>query len=202
MVTVNIDNLVDGQGLPVSRPAGMWVTVDESPAVVGVAAALETWLSNLSPVDANMPVSVRSYVEAATQPIGNLRAELALFGFPSGEFLGETFERRVGARKLDYFQRRNTESLLVELAGHAEFRYVLSWTPETGQRTALNVCVTPTVLLTGESGWAEFVRTWLEWSYPYFSDGGIVVTLCPVVRATAEYAASLLTVYQGIVSYG
>lgn len=202
MVTVNIANLDDEQGLPLSAPTGAWVTIDQSPAVLGVAAALGNWLDSLSPVNAATPVSVLEYISAATQPIANLRAELAAFGFPSGEYIGEVFERRVAARKLQYFQQRNTAALLVELASEAEFTYTLSWLPETGQRTTMNICITPSTLIRTEQGWAEFIRRWLEWSYPYFANGGTVVTLCPIIRAAVDYALTVLPVYQGVVSYG
>ena len=149
-----------------------------------------------------MPVSVRRYIDAAYQPIDNLRQELALFGFPSGEYLGEIFERRVGANKLSYFRRQNTVSLLVELSQHAQFRYVLSWTLTAGVRTALNICITPSVLIGESTDWAEFVRAWMEWSYPYFAGGGIVVTLCPEVRANISISAGIVPIYGGVVRYG
>ena len=86
-----------GWGLPAPAPSGLWATVADSPAVLAVGDALADWLSNARPLDADAPVSVRRFVEAANQPLENLRAELAMFGFPFGEYLGEVFERRVGA---------------------------------------------------------------------------------------------------------
>ena len=190
-----------GWGLPAPAPSGLWATVADSPAVLAVGDALADWLSNARPLDAAAPVSVRRFVEAANQPLENLRAELAMFGFPSGEYLGPDFERRVGANKLEYFQRRNTASLLVELAAHAEFRYILSWQLTAGERTAMNVLVTPSRFLGEATEFGDFVTEWLIWSYPWFGAGGVTVTLAPEVRLGYEAAIAMMPVYQGVVDY-
>ena len=202
MVTLALDTGDDSSGLPVRPPVGDWVTTDESPVALAARGALAGLLDGAQPLSPDDPVSVRRYVSAATMPLGNLYRELRTLGFPASDYLGAEFARRVGGRALLYYQRRNTASLIVELAADARFRYVLSWTPPTGgPRTALNVCVTPTVLRTASTGWAEFVTEWLEWSYPYFEGGGIVVTICPEARTTLELAPLVSVARGGVVRY-
>ena len=192
----------DGLGLPAPAPTGLWATIADSPAVVALRSqVLPGYLDLAQPVAPDTPMDIRAYVAAATQPIANLREELELFGFPSGGYLGEDFERRVGANKLQYFQRRNTASLLVELAAHAEFRYILSWQLTAGERTAMNVLVTPSRLLGEATEFGDFVTEWLIWSYPWFGAGGVTVTLAPEVRLGYEAAIAMMPVYQGVVDY-
>ena len=200
MVSLRIQS--DEFGLPERPPTGFWTRVAESPAVLAGERAALSWFQDLRPIDATAPMDVRRYVDAATQPIANLRQELAAFGFPNSEYLGEVFERQVAATKLAYYRRRNTASLIVEFARDARFRYILTWTPETGgPRTAMNVCITPSSLLVDASNWAAFVTEWVAWSYPYFRDGGINVVICPEARATIDYAAALVRVQRGAVRY-
>ena len=200
MVTIRVES--DQFGLPERPPVGFWVRIADSPAVLGVRDAMAAWFADLRPLDAGAPVVVRRYLTAATQPLGNLRRELSLYGFPDSSYLGETFERRVGARKLEYFRRRNTASLLVDFARDAQFRYVLSWLPASGgPRTRMNLCITPTALLADAVDWADFVHEWMTWSYPYFSNTGISVLLCPEARAMLDYSAATTRVYSGLVRY-
>ena len=201
MVTLRTDS--DDWGVLPRPAAGMWTRIADSPASRAVANALDGWTDNLSPVDASTPVDVRKYIRAATQPLENLRAELNMFGFPDGDYLGETFQRRVGANRISYYQRRNTASLVVEFAAQAEFLYILTWTPPSGgPRTAMNICVTPSGLLGDSTGFATFVTEWLEWSYPWFSNGGVTVTICPLGETDVVAGAVGLQIINQIAEVG
>lgn len=199
MVTVPV-NLI-GNSLPVPPNEGDWVTLPYSPIPAGLRTFLGGIYNLVEPVDEAAPVDLRVWLDPETQPIENLRLSLRDLGFPAGDYVGPVFERRVAARPLSYYQRRNTAGLLVELAEDAQFRYRIIWTPLTGgPRTAAQVLVTPTSLLTDSTGWAEHLIYWLNWGYPLL-EGRLTVIVAPEVRLRADYSALVIPVFGGLVYY-
>ena len=132
------------------------MTIPQSPIPTGVRNALGEIYRMVEPVDPVSPVDLRVWLDPETMPIANLRLMLREQGFPAGDYIGEVFERRVASRPLLYYRRRNTASLLMELADDGEFSARIRWTPATGgPRTAATILVTPTALLGEATDWAR-----------------------------------------------
>ena len=199
MVSLAVNTI--GDSLPPFHPEGDWITLPDSPIPAALRAFLGGVYGLVEPVDADAPVDPRAWLDPATAPIDNVRLSLRDLGFPSGDYVGPVFERRVAARPLAYYRRRNTASMLMELADDAEFRYIIRWTPASGgPRTGANVLVTPTALLNDSTGWAEHLVRWLNWSYPLLA-GAFTVTVAPEVRIALRASMAVIPVYGGIVYY-
>lgn len=169
-----------------------WNTIAESPAVLAVEDALEM-LNVFSSVP--NPLDIRVFIAGLTMPLGNLRAELERQGMPSGEFLGESFERKVYTGRYGYFSNRNRASGLNSLARDAQFTYLVnSWTLDAlGKRVGIELCVTPSPLVPSNNAWLTFVREWVEWLLPHFK-GAVSVVLCVAadINLTLQVGGSAL----------
>ena len=199
MVSVQIEAY--GNSLPPYPQEGDWVTIPQSPIPAGLRDFIGRVYEHVEPVDPARPVDLGVWLAPATQPIENLRLSLRELGFPSGEYVGAVFERRVAARPLLYYRRRNTAGLIVELASDAQFRYVIRWTPATGgPRTAVDILVTPSSLLSDSTGWAEHLTRWLDWAYPMLA-GVLTTTISPEIRVALETRMAVIPVYGGLVRY-
>ena len=175
-----------------------WTTIAQSPAVRAVRAALDR-IDDLAGFDD--PPDVRDFVRPATIPIANLRAALAAQGVPDGRFLGETFERRVYARRYEYFYHRNRESGVERFAADAQFAFYYELETAAGgtRFTRIEVCVSPSPLVAPTADYAAGVTRWLEWLAPHFAAGDVTVVFCAIAEPTLRLPVGAGAVLQRVV---
>ena len=164
----------------------VWQTVQESPAVEAAELAISRLRENAGFPN---PFNVKLYVRGETMPIENLRRQLRDMDVPSGEFLGEEFERKVFTGKYFYYNNRNRASGLDLFAEDALFSWIiLSWMDASdGQHEGINLCITPTPLATANNDWLAFVKEWVEWILPHF-EGAVTIVLCETATVNLTLA--------------
>ena len=138
-----------------------WVTIDESPVVSTINSVLDE-LSDITELDTN-PINPAKYVHWETIPLANIETLFTLLGIPSGEFLGEHFQRRAYRDLFRILQYRNYRLSLDTFAKDAQISYILEFLYIEGQKVGLEICITTPPIEIDLTNYLVNVIEWVKW---------------------------------------
>ena len=175
-----------------------WVTVADSPTVIAARELLMRLNERIAEVTGTInfeePLDVRRYVRWDSAPLENIKEFLEFLDLPSGDFLGEEFERRVYRDLFELFQGRNYRAGLTVLEREASAAIQHWWDYSNGIKTHLHICVSPSPLVnpvtqTYATGMSQWCRWMIEW---WAEDMTVILCSTQVIETISQLSVRVL----------
>ena len=171
----------------------LWDTVSESPTVVAADVALSLEVGDLQgPVTREGEAAawrIGRYLTHENMPLYYIRQLFRAHRLPDSDFLGEVYYRRVLRNLYRYYQLRNTQAGVDQIAEDAQIEYNHSFrVNRRGRRVGIIINIGLSPLITDNIQYLTGTTNWIRWMLPHFQNN---VTVNLVIEENTSLEVSV-----------